>query len=50
MVLAEHDAVLRGDATMAPAYAFIAEVLGYDPRVTDRKPAKEEDVVMANRW
>ena len=47
MVLAEHDAVLRGDATMAPAYTFIAEVLGYDPRFTDRKPAKKEDIVMA---
>ena len=35
--LAEHDAALRGDATMAPAYAKIAEVLGYDPRLTDRR-------------
>ena len=49
VVLAEHDAVLCGDATMAPAYAKIAEVLGYDPSVTDRKPPKqEEDVVMSN--
>jgi len=37
MFLAEHDAVLRGDATMVPAYEKVAEVLGYDPSVTDRK-------------
>ena len=46
-LLSKHDAVLRPLAIMQPVYEFLTDIFGYDPRLADRKLAKEEDVVMA---